>query len=332
VWYWREQINGKLYVKSTKFSDNRKAVKRASQFRAAILEGDAGWMEVKVAPLLRVWWDTFYETHSNQTNDRKALPFIEHYGSRRMDQITSDECQAWINARLQATNRRGTTFKAGNVRSEVIALAKVWNRAIKSKKVTENPWRGLNRPEESQRERVLTKSEEPILYAALGQPGRLTYDPVWMQRLMVVVLGSGLRRREIGLLRPVDVVNGCIHVRRETAKGRKARVVPIKAETLQILEEQRQARGLAEDSSERLWPMSLWTLGEAFLVASRRAGIPNVTLHDLRRTFGTRRAMSGMPPKVLQLLMGHTKITVTMKFYVSVDVDQLSHFVAIDTN
>lgn len=40
-----------------------------------------------------------------------------------------------------------------------------------------------------------------------------------------------------------------------------------------------------------------------------------VNLHSLRHTFGTRCAEAGMPPKVLQEIMGHTDISITMNTY-----------------
>ena len=40
-----------------------------------------------------------------------------------------------------------------------------------------------------------------------------------------------------------------------------------------------------------------------------------IDLHSLRHTFGTRCAEAGMPPKVLQSIMGHTDIKITMNTY-----------------
>ena len=42
-----------------------------------------------------------------------------------------------------------------------------------------------------------------------------------------------------------------------------------------------------------------------------------VTLHSLRHTFATRCIESGMPPVVLQTLLGHTDIKITMNTYCS---------------
>lgn len=43
-----------------------------------------------------------------------------------------------------------------------------------------------------------------------------------------------------------------------------------------------------------------------------------VTLHSLRHTFATRCIESGMPPVVLQTLLGHTDIKITMNTYCSI--------------
>lgn len=41
----------------------------------------------------------------------------------------------------------------------------------------------------------------------------------------------------------------------------------------------------------------------------------DVTLHSLRHTYATRCIESGMPPKVLQKLLGHKDITITLDTY-----------------
>ena len=54
--------------------------------------------------------------------------------------------------------------------------------------------------------------------------------------------------------------------------------------------------------------------------ASRRS----VDLHGLRTTFGSRMARQGVPPQILQYLMGHADITTTMKFYVGIGVADMA--------
>lgn len=43
--------------------------------------------------------------------------------------------------------------------------------------------------------------------------------------------------------------------------------------------------------------------------------LPNITPHTLRHTFCTRLANTGMNPKALQYIMGHSNITMTLNYY-----------------
>lgn len=49
-----------------------------------------------------------------------------------------------------------------------------------------------------------------------------------------------------------------------------------------------------------------------------RAGIEKISMHTLRHTFATRCIESGMKPKTLQKILGHSKISTTMDLYVHV--------------
>ena len=54
-----------------------------------------------------------------------------------------------------------------------------------------------------------------------------------------------------------------------------------------------------------------------------------VNLHSLRHTFGTRCAEAGMPPKVLQEIMGHTDIKITMNTYFYATEDYIKDNITI---
>lgn len=53
------------------------------------------------------------------------------------------------------------------------------------------------------------------------------------------------------------------------------------------------------------------------------AGIRRLSMHALRHTYATRAIESGMPPKVLQMLLGHSSIKMTMDRYVHVTDDSM---------
>ena len=54
------------------------------------------------------------------------------------------------------------------------------------------------------------------------------------------------------------------------------------------------------------------------------AGIERFCMHALRHTYATRAIESGMPPKVLQKLLGHKSIKTTMDRYVRVTDDSMT--------
>ncbi len=49
-----------------------------------------------------------------------------------------------------------------------------------------------------------------------------------------------------------------------------------------------------------------------------KAGIERFAVHAFRDTFATRCVESGMQPKTLQVIMGHTDVKMTLKFYIHV--------------
>lgn len=53
---------------------------------------------------------------------------------------------------------------------------------------------------------------------------------------------------------------------------------------------------------------------------------PALTFRDLRKSFGSRLAMAGCPPNVLKELMGHADVTLTLSYYVDVDLGRMNEW------
>ncbi|MCI8312790.1 MAG: tyrosine-type recombinase/integrase [Lachnospiraceae bacterium] len=51
--------------------------------------------------------------------------------------------------------------------------------------------------------------------------------------------------------------------------------------------------------------------------------LPHISAHILRHTACTRLAESGLKPKVLQYIMGHANISITLEVYTHLDFSQI---------
>ena len=61
-------------------------------------------------------------------------------------------------------------------------------------------------------------------------------------------------------------------------------------------------------------PYDASKLRRRFKAAVKRAGVREVRFHDLRHTFGTRMAGTGVPMRTLQEWLGHSDLTTTLRY------------------
>jgi integrase len=68
-------------------------------------------------------------------------------------------------------------------------------------------------------------------------------------------------------------------------------------------------------------PLDPRTLNEHFRKAIAEAGLPPLRLHDARHTFATWLLERGVSPKVVQTMLGHSSIAITLDTYSHVSLD-----------
>ena len=139
--------------------------------------------------------------------------------------------------------------------------------------------------------------------------------------------GAGLRAAEVCSLKIGDIVPEArlrhddsdrmlIHV--DQGKGRKDRKVMLSPGLLQLLREYwREARpeGWLFPGKPKISPISPRQLNRAFACAKRMAGIARpATLHTLRHSFATHLLEANTDVRVIQVLLGHAKLTTTAQY------------------
>ncbi|MEO0994968.1 MAG: tyrosine-type recombinase/integrase [Pseudomonadota bacterium] len=132
--------------------------------------------------------------------------------------------------------------------------------------------------------------------------------------------GAGLRASEVCNLKVSDIDSDrmlVIHV--DQGKGRKDRKVMLSPGLLQLSRDYwREARPDAWlfPGKPRITPLSSRQLHRAFSSAKYLAGIkkPGSTLHTLRHSFATHLLEAGTHVRVIQVLLGHAKLSTTARY------------------
>ena len=145
---------------------------------------------------------------------------------------------------------------------------------------------------------------------------------VWFE-IVYVALKTGLRRGELQGLRWQDINfgNKTLTVRHSwcsvqhtllSPKGNRARTVPLPGDVIELLHRRKEIDGFVFKVNGTVFQPV--TLGKALAVACAQAELRKITPHVLRHTYASHLVMKGAPIAVIQQLLGHTDIKVTMRY------------------
>lgn len=250
---------------------------------------------------------------TRESYDRLHQLIAPTLGVMDLQQISPDDVQA---ALLAVEDRAGS-------RQAQLAYAlihAVLRRACRSRRLPYNPADAVDRPEhEPQQGRAISNDDWRIL------------QPIIDDDLAFALMArAGLRRGELLGLRwaDVDLPLGVIHVRRQlvrvdrqlkelpTKSAAGTRDVPIEPRLMAII---RRCYRLAPN--HRVIPCAPETLARRWRRAQLAAGIKQpFRLHDLRHTYATNMLLAGCKPRILQYMIGHSSLDLTMATYAHVGV------------
>jgi integrase len=222
-----------------------------------------------------------------------------------------------IAAELGEISRKHGIEKTRRVRSALSALY-VW--AMGEGLVDVNPVIGTNAPPPSApRDRVLSDAELVAIWKATSSNGMRETDATRAYRANSTTLGfvrycrmvrllilTGLRKMEIGGLyrSEVDAQRRMIHLPGERCKNGFKHDVFLSDLAWEILTEQRW------DARERVFakgcsPNYLWPIQKTRLDERLGESVEPWVLHDIRRTVATKMGDLGVPPHIVEEVIGH---------------------------
>jgi len=244
--------------------------------------------------------------------------FVELFGSKPLDELSTWDVQLYQNKRAEAVSGRSTSGEPvshASVNREVAIIKRMLALAVRWGEIAKNPASGVDLYREQEIEvRALTAAEEDALLAACGEP---------LRTIALVALRTGMRRGEIFGLRweHVDLVRRVVTVTK--SKGNRVRHIPMSEQVHAALAQLRGARdGFVFNRSGQ--PIA--TVQKSFDAAVRRAGlVQSIRLpdgrsmrwprfHDLRHSFASNLVLGGTDIRTVQELLGHATVTMTARY------------------
>ncbi len=255
-------------------------------------------------------------------------PFI---GKMLLADVKPLHCQNVLN------QMAGAGYCSSTIGLARITVATLFGSAVENQLICNNPVSKTVRcagGTEPKPERVLTHEEQRIFLEAIkGKSNYNQYAFVLQTRLRAGEL-AGLKWSDIdfgrGMLNVARTVdyrsNGAGWEIRKPKSRAGMREVPLTKEALRILGNQKrkvQSISVLEMEYQEFVflskngnPIKNSTFNKDLARICGKAGLEHFSMHTLRHTFATRCAESGLKPKTLQSILGHSNIGITMDVYV----------------
>lgn len=272
----------------------------------------------------------------------ETLKMLNPLSEKQLLQITEDDIIEYFKAKLD--------YAQSTINKLYQLLGVVFKKAIKKGIISKNPLEDLKVPKSRRKEiktRALTVEEQARLIDVLNN------NDINYSEIMLLSMFTGMRGGEICALNieDIDFQNNCIIVNKTTSRGGDnsvivnetkteagMRKVLLNSDLAEFLKEcigERKNGTLFVSSNDK--PVTTQQVNYYFWNTLKQFDIQNnslpgkLTFHSLRHTFATRCIESGVPPKVLQKMLGHRDISVTMNVYCDVfEKFEATHRNAVD--
>ena len=315
----RRDVQQKLAAAQRAVQDSLPIPSERQRFGAFL----TGWLEDVARPNLRPRVFVRYR----ELLTLHAIPTLD---TRPLAKVTPDDLQALYSRKLEEGLAPRTVGHLHRVLHRALADAVRWGRVARNVCDVVRPPRV-----QAQEMRALSPSEaRQLLSAAVGDP---------LEALYVLAVTVGLRQGELLGLKWADVdldadklqvrrsiarLNGHGWLEQEPKSARSRRSVALTPLAVAALHRHRQrqierrVRAVAWEDNGFVFangvgrPMTLQNLTRrSFQPLLERAGLPRMRFHDLRHTAATLLLAQGVHPKVVQEMLGHASIALTLDTY-----------------
>ncbi|HYP28538.1 MAG TPA: site-specific integrase [Blastocatellia bacterium] len=318
IYYYNFWWEGEHIQRSTKQGNPRVARQMEAAHKTALAKGEAGIFDRRPIPHFAKAMEAFLEwsahehkahpnTYRRYIVSSKAL--LRYFKDKKLDQITPEDVESYKTWRAGQKNFRSRkALKPATTNRELACLKAMFNFHIKGDLMLKNPVRSVKFfNEDNEQMRTLTFDEQRTYLATTSQP---------LRDAATLMLETGMRPEEVYRIR-VDSINlDGAYLFNPYGKTKAAkRKVPLNKIALEII-----TRRMNEVESPYLFPSPsnpqkpVLKLNNAHYGALRRSGLKAFRLYDLRHTWATRAAMSGIDLVTLAAMLGHSRIQMVLRY------------------
>jgi integrase len=266
-----------------------------------------------------------------RVNGRKSLKWIEmrlkihlapFFGSKRAQQISTADVQAYI------AKRQSEDAKNGTINLELAALKRMYTIAMQAEKITRRPYIPLLE-ENNVRQGFFERAEFEAVLVRL---------PDWLRPPVTLAYSMGWRTRSEVLpltWRQIDLEAGTVRLEVGTTKNKDGRVIYLTEELRGLLETQWRVHLSHHPDCPYVFPrpdgQKIKDIRWLWIKACRVSGLVGKIPHDFRRTAVRNMVRAGIPERVAMMISGHKTRAIFDRYHIVSDSDLKEAAKRLDT-